>query len=262
MTGGITSTRSTGIIPASFYNKASFIPCPSCNAPLIIQVYPSLTSESPTGAPESISEGQAACFYHPQNIAIVSCESCGRFLCSVCDIEIDRRHICPGCLESGRKKRQIKNLDSTLKPFIGKYHTLTFAMVLIQGIFLGLDIISHYLIYNYIQAILGTAASIFIIIALVKQQAGNAPNIIKILMWITIVFICLSTLMIFGIKMPFLMEKALVLQYDMYKSLANISPDDSDAIYFCYIISFIGYTVLGGTGLLSMIKRPVLKRGV
>lgn len=112
MTGGIACKRCGDLIPASLYNKGSFTACPSCNVPIMIQVYPAFYSENNTKNVESISEGQAACFYHPQNIAVVSCESCGRFLCNVCDIEFDGSHICPGCLEAGRKKRQIGNLDS------------------------------------------------------------------------------------------------------------------------------------------------------
>lgn len=112
MTGGIACKRCGDKIPASFYNKDNFSSCPTCNTPTMIRVYPALYSENSVNKAESISDGQAACFYHPQNIALVSCESCGRFLCSVCDIEFDGSHICPGCLEEGRRKRHIGNLDS------------------------------------------------------------------------------------------------------------------------------------------------------
>jgi hypothetical protein len=150
--------------------------------------------------------------------------------------------------------------SNMLKPFIGRYHTLTFAIVLVQGLFLGLDISKHYALYNYIQIVLGSAVSILIIIALIKQHDSDAPAMTKTIMWTTIVFICLSTLIIFGVKMPYLMEQALVSQYDMYKSMANISPDDSDAVYWCYVISFLGYTVLGAAGLLYMTGRSAIKK--
>jgi hypothetical protein len=152
--------------------------------------------------------------------------------------------------------------SNMLKPFIGRYHTLTFATVLVQGLLLGLDIINHYVVYNYIQIALGSAASIFIIIALVKQHDSDASSMIKAIMWTTIVFICLSTIVLFGAKMPYLMEKAMVSQYDMYKSMANISPNDSKAVYWCYVISFLGYTVLGAAGLLYMAGRSVIKKEV
>jgi hypothetical protein len=152
--------------------------------------------------------------------------------------------------------------SNMLKPFIGRYHTLTFATVLVQGLLLGLDVINHYAVYNYIQIALGSAASILIIIALVRQHDSDAKPMIKAIMWTTIIFICLSTLMLFGVKMPYLMEKAMVSQYDMYKSMANISPNDSQAVYWCYVISFVGYTVLGAAGLLYMAGRSVINKEV
>ena len=54
---------------------------------------------------------EAACFYHPQSRAAVPCDVCGRFLCSLCDIEMHGQHVCPPCLNSGRKKQQIDNID-------------------------------------------------------------------------------------------------------------------------------------------------------
>jgi hypothetical protein len=28
-----------------------------------------------------------------------TCDVCGRFVCALCDINLNRRHLCPGCLE-------------------------------------------------------------------------------------------------------------------------------------------------------------------
>ena len=39
------------------------------------------------------------------------CDLCGRFLCSLCDIEMHGQHVCPPCLNSGRKKPQLTNVD-------------------------------------------------------------------------------------------------------------------------------------------------------
>lgn len=56
---------------------------------------------------------EAACFYHPAKKAAIPCNSCGRFLCSLCDIAIEGRHICPKCLESGMDKGQIETLETS-----------------------------------------------------------------------------------------------------------------------------------------------------
>jgi hypothetical protein len=35
---------------------------------------------------------------------VVACESCGRYLCALCDIEFSGQHVCAKCLESAKKK--------------------------------------------------------------------------------------------------------------------------------------------------------------
>jgi hypothetical protein len=59
-----------------------------------------------------MSDVEASCFYHPDKQAVTTCSNCGRFLCSLCDIELNNRHMCPACLESGKKKRRIKDLEN------------------------------------------------------------------------------------------------------------------------------------------------------
>jgi len=46
----------------------------------------------------------SGCFFHPERRAVVPCAECGRFLCALCDLEIGGRHLCPTCLEAGRKR--------------------------------------------------------------------------------------------------------------------------------------------------------------
>lgn len=56
-------------------------------------------------APQLVLEaGEAACFYHAEKRAVVPCETCGRFLCALCDVELHGKHYCPACLEAGRNK--------------------------------------------------------------------------------------------------------------------------------------------------------------
>jgi hypothetical protein len=58
-----------------------------------------------------VDEGEASCFYHPQKRSVIPCGSCGRFLCALCDVELDGKHVCPACLESGQKKGKLLTLQ-------------------------------------------------------------------------------------------------------------------------------------------------------
>ena len=101
-------------VPEFIYNQGVLAPCPGCGSMLQVEVFPALLKPLPEGrAGETILvEGEASCFYHPQKRAVLPCAACGRFLCALCDVELNNEHLCPGCLESGRKKGKLIQLET------------------------------------------------------------------------------------------------------------------------------------------------------
>jgi hypothetical protein len=66
------------------------------------------------GAAERILlDGEAGCFYHPDKKATIPCSACGRFLCALCDVDLNGQHVCPACLQSGQKKGKLAELESS-----------------------------------------------------------------------------------------------------------------------------------------------------
>jgi hypothetical protein len=51
-----------------------------------------------------VDDAESACFYHSDKRAVVPCDACGRFLCSLCDLEVDGQHICPACFDRHRNQ--------------------------------------------------------------------------------------------------------------------------------------------------------------
>ncbi len=96
------------------FNTPTLQPCPNCATPILVEVFPAFfRPPAPLQTGEALmGEGEASCFYHPQKKAAVPCEGCGRFLCALCDVELNGQHLCPACLESGKKKGKIKNLQN------------------------------------------------------------------------------------------------------------------------------------------------------
>ncbi len=88
-------------LPDAFLNTPAPVPCPGCHAPLLARVFPAFArgGSAPGLAAESIANDEdASCFFHPRKKAVVPCARCGRFLCALCDLEIDGRHLCPSCV--------------------------------------------------------------------------------------------------------------------------------------------------------------------
>jgi hypothetical protein len=136
----VACTKCRAPLPPALYNAPELRPCPHCNARLQVEVFPAaLRPPGPGAAGEAvIIDGEASCFYHPAKKAVVPCESCGRFLCALCDVEMNGQHLCPGCLESGKKKGKLKQLENrrTL------YDNMALAVALYPLIFAPVTLIS------------------------------------------------------------------------------------------------------------------------
>ena len=111
---GVPCPRCHVPVPDLVFNLGDTVPCPGCNASLQVEVFPALFRKVPEGkAGETILvEGEASCFYHPQKRAVIPCAACGRFLCALCDVELNDEHLCPVCLETGRKKGRLDQLET------------------------------------------------------------------------------------------------------------------------------------------------------
>ena len=98
----------------SVVNQPQSQTCPECGAEIQIEIFPALfRAVSAGGSGEAVMvEGESACFYHPAKKAVRPCDGCGRFLCALCDCELHGEHYCPACLEVGKTKGKIKNLEN------------------------------------------------------------------------------------------------------------------------------------------------------
>jgi hypothetical protein len=88
-------------VPEELWNRAEEVRCPSCRHNMVALVFPAVAHSQLGVAPTAIdSETEASCFYHPHSRAAQVCVDCGRFLCNLCDLEVDGRHMCPRCFAS------------------------------------------------------------------------------------------------------------------------------------------------------------------
>jgi hypothetical protein len=88
-------------------------PCPECGADIEVAAFPALIRKfADSASGESlVVDDDSSCFYHPTKKAAIACEACGRFLCSLCDIDFNERHLCPACFESGASKGKVEALE-------------------------------------------------------------------------------------------------------------------------------------------------------
>ncbi len=101
-------------LPWEVFDTPDWTSCPVCRSVFRALGFPaafrSLNGEA--GASSLLPEGASSCFYHLQKVAVLPCDSCGRFLCSLCDVELSGQHLCPGCVAAGRKKGKLTQLEN------------------------------------------------------------------------------------------------------------------------------------------------------
>lgn len=114
--------------------------CPVCNTAIQGELFPALFRKiTPGGKGEAIMmDDESSCFYHPNNKAVIPCEGCGRFLCSLCDVELNVQHLCPQCIEKGIEKGKMEELQTT----IARYDHLALMVAVLPVLFWPLTLVS------------------------------------------------------------------------------------------------------------------------
>ena len=111
-------------------------PCPQCRARLSGALFPAFWNPAPAapGLADHAGDGEAVCFFHPENRAALTCDRCGRFICEVCDMPLGTRHLCPTCLTSGLGGEKLPEL--VVRRFLwSETAMLTGLLPLVAGLF-------------------------------------------------------------------------------------------------------------------------------
>lgn len=101
-------------LPAGGFNTGEMVTCSGCQAQTLVTAFPALTRGIVSGKPAEtlLVDTDASCFYHPQKKAEIACGNCGRFLCSLCDVDLNGEHLCPPCIEAGKQKGKLERLEN------------------------------------------------------------------------------------------------------------------------------------------------------
>ena len=102
-------------LPDNFWNATQVQNCPGCDRRVQLAVFPARLRIAPAvRLGETILEtGVASCFHHEGKKAVASCDGCGRFLCGLCDLELNGRHFCPTCLDQSRTRGAHLNRETS-----------------------------------------------------------------------------------------------------------------------------------------------------
>lgn len=74
--------------------------CPSCQSTMQWEAFPAAVAELKGGqvGKDVMLEQESSCFEHPGKQAVHTCAGCGKFMCTLCDIEWGDQHLCSTCI--------------------------------------------------------------------------------------------------------------------------------------------------------------------
>lgn len=98
-------------LPAS--ELAGLSACPACGQALEVTLFPAFGRGPNVGqaGANRLSDADAACYFHPTKRAEVPCDRCGRYVCALCQLELEGQNLCPSCLTSGGQQGTILALE-------------------------------------------------------------------------------------------------------------------------------------------------------
>lgn len=92
---------------------AALSSCRACGAKVQAFVFPAwfkIFTAAPT-AQQILTTSESSCFYHKSKQAIVPCDACGRFLCALCDCDVQGQHYCPACVSVAKTKGRMVQFE-------------------------------------------------------------------------------------------------------------------------------------------------------
>lgn len=95
------------MLPVDPERSGTLLECPGCRGSYRVDLFPAVMRRNEASLPQGTTlETQATCFYHENYQAKVACESCGRFLCGLCDVPFLGGHHCVRCIENMQHEKK------------------------------------------------------------------------------------------------------------------------------------------------------------
>jgi hypothetical protein len=149
------------------------------------------------------------------------------------------------------RKHQIRHEDGTL-------HLMTFALMLTDGVVTGVDLLHHTVTMAVVSSLLTAVYCICIVAALVKQHESDIPSAVRRITWGSLGYVCVSYFLSYILAVmafPTLMTRgpdSMMTQWDMYRAMFAVSPQDSLPVMGVYAFSATCSLVLGALGLVRV----------
>jgi len=173
------------------------------------------------------------------------------------EVQTSQTEVIANPMTSLRKIRQSRRREHQIRHYDGTVHMITFALMLTDGVLIGIDLLHHTMTVAAVSSFLTAAYCICIVAALVKQYESDIPGTVRRITWASIGFVCVSYFLSYVLMVTTLMTsrpEKMVTQWDMYRAMLDLSPQDSLLVMGVYAFAATCSILLGALGLVRVKK--------
>jgi hypothetical protein len=173
------------------------------------------------------------------------------------EINTHQNEVRANLTSSLRNVRRPRGKEQQIRHYDGTIHIIAFAFILADGVLTSIDLLHHSAVMIGVSSALTALYCICIVIALVKQHESDIPGTVRRITWASLGFVCVSYFLGYIIMMTTLMTlrpEKMVTQWDMYRAMLDLSPQDSLFLKVIYMFSAACSLILGALGLVRVKK--------
>jgi uncharacterized paraquat-inducible protein A len=121
--------------------RTGTIVCPYCSHTFLATAFdPPQRKPRRVATVEAFPEGANACANHPGNAAVKSCQRCGLFICSLCEMNLGEGSLCPSCFDRVRAEGELQGAATRYTDYASMARLAAMAGLLFAIAFLGIPI--------------------------------------------------------------------------------------------------------------------------
>ena len=153
-------------------------------------------------------------------------------------------------------KPAIKKALTAFRHEQGTFHIFLFSLLLINGVFITIDIFYQNIALSLISSLIMMATAVFLIISLIKQTGSNLYKALKVITWSTVLYMCVALISSYIVSFYAMIKNPGISnnQLEFFNKISSLSPMENPWLMGLSVFDLSCSFIIGISGLLFLRK--------